>query len=194
MINEFIKRAQELRTAFTNAETDFFEYLYEQGQNHTLVESINRDCGKTYEQFIEEMNLIRATRYLAWASVRKNQGAEAVRSVGVNGVIAAARFKSADDQREMLARVALCERTNGTSISEQTASAIASDIRKERVVLRPGGRKGMPALLDEIATKDGLIAKLTAENKALRAQLRTAESKLRAAERELVKLTRGAAA
>jgi hypothetical protein len=166
---EFVAEAKRLRANADRAEAEFLEFLYRGEQNAAMWQGAGY---ATFEQFIEAANLCRASRYVAYRKMRTHHG-EIVTRVGVNASVAAASLPSIEEQAEVISQAQICEKVNGTSISEQTARQIARDVRTREAAHRSGHRS-YSALLAE-------NNRLRAENEALKERCKTLSEQLRGA-------------
>lgn len=141
---EFILKAQSLRTKAKDAEREFLVFLVSGESDEVMW----RALAPTYDGFLKQTNLVDPARYRNFrASLER--APEMVAEVGVEASIAAGSLKSTAAVREALSEARVCEETNGTSISEQTARAIVNKL-KERTAVRSAGHKSYPALLSEL--------------------------------------------
>jgi len=167
MREEFLRRARELRAEADAAEQRLLEFLYEGERQRDIW----ADTGKTYPEFIESANLCKAVRYLAYKRVREGLGAEAVANVGAHAVVAAGALSNPKDQKEVLDRARLWEKSNGTAISEQSARRIASEAKVRSVMLHTRA-KGYAELAEENERLKAENERLAQENAMLRAELK----------------------
>jgi len=166
-LEQFIAEAKRLRTLADDAEGDFLSYLYEAEQ----VTGLWKDTGLTFLQFLEQTNLCRPSRYDGYRAARNGLGAKGIEGVGIHAVVAAGRFRDAGKQREMLDEARTWERTNGTPISAQTVSRLASDLRS-RILGAGAGHKSYTALASELVAAKEECDRLRVENATLRAEIR----------------------
>lgn len=167
-LDEFVSEAKRLRALADTALGEFLSYLYEAERTPVLW----RDSGYTFVQFLKQANIIEPSRYMAYKSVHENLGARATQGVGVHAVVAAGRLNDADQQRELLTQARAWEKTNGTSISAQTAKSLV-DAQKSRAIGFRTGNKRYETLVRDLDLAQAEVDRLHAENDALRAENET---------------------
>jgi len=163
---EFSIEARRLRSLADEAEADFLSYLYEAEQ----VPSLWKGTGYTFVQFLDNTNLCKATRYLNYKTAREGLGVRGITGVGVHAVVAAGRFQDPAKQREVVEEARAWEETNGTTISEQSASRIGRDLRSRQLGARLG-HKSYATVAKELDAAREEIDRLRAENMALREEI-----------------------
>lgn len=166
---QFCDKARELRRAADEAEEAFLSFLYTNEKNTEMW----KGTGMTYPEALERANLCKAVRYLAYKRVLEGLGPKTIEGVGVHAVIAAGALKSPDEQREVIDRTRVWEKTNGTKISGQSAKRMVQDVKMINL-----GRKRMRGYAEIVAENERLreqnrdltqqVATLRAELKALR--------------------------
>lgn len=175
---EFLETARKLRQQADRAEEAFLSFLYE-GEGHP---EIWQGTGHTYEAFIEGHDLCKAVRYLKYKKIREQHGVEAVQGVGIHAVVAAARFDDPAQQEEVLSESRVFEATNGTSISEQTAKAIARDVNT-RTACEKAKHATYAQLLAQVERLNGLLVEERQKNAVLREEIKRLKSALRGSAR-----------
>lgn len=165
---EFIAHALELRSRIADAEREFLEWLL---LAETQARHLWEGSGKTFQQWLEGENLCKGSRYDAYKRVRNTLGSEAVKSVGIEGIMAAGRKGSTPEmQREVIAQSKEFERTNQTAISEQTAGDFAREVRARMAGRRSS--KSYATLLRDFERAEKEIERFKVKVVALEAELR----------------------
>lgn len=164
-IAEFVTEAKRLRAQADTMIGEFMSYLSEAERTPALW----RDTGYTFVQYLKHANIIEPTRYLAFKNVYDNLGARATQGVGIHAVFAAGRLNDTEQQRELLVQARAWEKTNGTSISAQTAKSLC-DAQKQRTIGFRTGNKRYETLVRDLDVAHADVERLRAENEMLRAE------------------------
>lgn len=176
-MGEFMHVARELRELADVAEKEFLSFLYEVERHPAIWE----EAGRSFVEIIESNNLTRPGRYSGYKRTRDSLGEEAISGVGMHAVIAAASLKTKEEQQEVLSRARMFEKTNGTSISEQSARNFA----REAKVFDIGRRttKGYAQVFEENERLKARVVQLETENLALKSELQKVKKTLRSAKK-----------
>ena len=162
-IEEFAARAKELRGKVDVAEREFLDYLV-WGETQTFWQ----ETGYTYLELLKHLSIVDPARFDAYKKMTAQHGDAAL--VGVNALREAAKFTSADAQREVLDQAAKWEETNETPISSQSAETIGRDVRSRMAAITTRN-KGYATIVAELETAKREVERLTIENKNLRTEL-----------------------
>lgn len=174
-LESFQKHALELRRLVSEAEHTLFAFCME-------AEKLDFWCetGEAFEVLLEKLDIMKAIRYIQYKRAVEKTSLKAVRSVGVEAAMFMAQAKTPEEAREIRDQAETFERTNGTSISSQSAKKIAGEQRARFIGLR-GGAQGYISLHDEVEQLRKENEKLRLENAALRAELKQLKRKPRRA-------------
>lgn len=170
-LEDFLAEARRLRTAASSAERAFLDFLME-GEAQP---AIWQGTGMSFVEFIVHQNLCRAERYLRYKRMRAQHGV--IDDVGIEAIMAAGGLADIGSQRAVLQEARVWERTNGTTISEESARLLARDTKQREAGPRGTRHRGYMELL---ADNERLVAenlRVNEENKALRLELRQLKSK-----------------
>ena len=173
-VEDFLKRARDLRALADAAEKDFFLFLYE-GDKLSIHKTTA--CA-SFNEFLKRNNVCDVVRYESFKRTFEAVGRKEIDRVGVHAVVAAGskKLKTSKERQEVLSEARDVERTNETSISKQNAERVARDVVQRYAVVRTR-HKTYPNLAEENERLKARIAVLEAENATLRAKVRKLSGK-----------------
>jgi hypothetical protein len=166
---------RQLRLEHDEAGRRFMEAAYAIEQRPVLWQA----TGRTFPEFLEANNICKAVRYLGYKRVRENLGAEEIAGVGVEAVVAAGSLKSHEAQRDLIGQAKNFEKTNGTSISEQTARKMSQEAKIREASSSGRHAKGYLDLVRENEQLRADMAELRNERDSLAAELRIVKNELK---------------
>lgn len=156
-LDEFIAEAKRLRKTADSAEGTFLSFLYRADKTPKLWAS----AGLPFADLLERYSICKATRYIKYRNTYDTCG-KLTTQVGAHAAVAAASLP-ADLRTDALREAKQWEKTNGTSISAQSARRIVRGLQNRTVGQRTRNKSYMELLEEN--------EQLREENEQLRAEI-----------------------